>query len=527
MIPAAHSATHVATRRDPAGPVTGSGIHELESKPTASSVTKPQASRGQVALGAVILVLVVVGGVVWRQTRPAPELQPAAPQPAASAVPAGTVELHTAQQTAAGIQLETLRPGSLQLTRRVPGRVAYNANRVVEIRAPATGVVQSTAVNVGDTVKSGQPLLVLSSSDVGLARDAVLHDEAELRLAQQAFDWSRQTGVNVQELVTSFDKRPSMAEVVELFADKPLGTHREQIIAAYSRLQLAETGAEQLKAAEIAGAVSQRLASERRSEREVAAAAFRSTIEQSKFAAKQQQDRDRAALYQAARRVAISRERLTALVGPYGESQPVSDSQSTEYSKLTIRAPWAATVDARPVVASSNVAAADPLITLVDLDTVWINAELFEHDYAAVDLGKIQELSALVPAVSDQPQTASVRFTSTGVANQTQAIALVAELPNQSRRYRPGMFAWIELPAEIKTNVLAIPAGAVVRQDGETYVFVADSESRFRRVDVELGVETPERVEILRGLSPGDKVVTAGTFTLKSELLLAAESGDE
>ncbi|MBL8826826.1 MAG: efflux RND transporter periplasmic adaptor subunit [Planctomycetaceae bacterium] len=527
MIPAAHSATHVATRREQVGQATSPGVADADAKATLSVASKPRSSRWQVAIGAVALVLIVVGGLVWRQTPPAPAAPAAVAQPATNAVPAGIVELPPPRHTEAGIQLETLRPSSLQLTRRVPGRVAHNLNRVVEIRATAKCVVQSNSANVGDSVRKGQPLLVLSSSDVGLARDAVLHDEAELRLAQQAFDWSRQTGVNVQELVASFHKRPSMTEVVELFADKPLGAHREQIIAAYSRLQLAEAGAEQLQAAETAGAVSQRLASERRSEREVAAAAFRSVTEQSKFAVKQQQDRDRAALDQAARRVAISRERLTALVGPYADSQPVSDSPSIEYSKLTIRAPWNATVDARPVVASSNVAAADPLITLVDLDTVWINAELFEHDYAAVDLSKIRELTALVPAVSDQPQTATVRFTSTGVANQTQAIALVAELPNESRRYRPGMFAWIELPAETKTNVLAVPAGAIVRQDGETYVFVADSESRFRRVDVELGVETPDHVEIRRGLSAGDRVVTAGTFTLKSELLLAAESGDE
>ncbi len=474
----------------------------------------------------VVGIVAVSGGVYWQRHREAPPVK-VEKQTTAPATPTGLVDLAAERQAEVGIRIETIQPGTLQLTRRVPGRVAHNANRVVEIRAPASGVVKSTAVNVGDSVVAGQRLLVLSSTDVGLARDAVLQEEADLRLAQQAFEWSRQTGVNVQELVAGFDRRPTMTQLETMFADKPLGTHREQIVAAYSRLLLAELGEDQLKAAENAGAVSQRLTQERRSGREVAAAAFRSTLEQSRFAAKQQQDRDRAVVDQATRRLSISRERLAALVGPYAEPEAVTDAKSPEYSALMIRAPWAAIVESRSVVASSNVASADPLITLVDLNTVWISAELYEQDYAALDLGKIQELTALVPAVSDEPQKAPVRFTSTGVSQQTQAISLVAELPNTNRRYRPGMFAWIELPAGTKSSVLTVPLGAIVRQDGETFVFVAEGEHTFRRVDVELGAETSDRIEIRRGLATGDRVVTAGVFTLKSQLLLAAESGDE
>lgn len=443
------------------------------------------------------------------------------------AVPEDVVVLTPEQQAEAGIRVEPIQVGEIQQTRRVPGRVIHNANKLLEIHAPVAGVVKEVSVNVGDAVAPGQRLITLTSSEVGLARDAVLRDEADLRLAEQSFEWSRQTGVNVQELVALLDKRPQMTEVEKLFADKPLGAHREQMVAAYSRLLLAEAGAAQMATAENSGAVSQRLAQQRRSDREVAAAAFASAVEQSRFAAKQQQDRDRAAVERAARMVAISRERLAALVGPYGELVHQGDSKTTEYSTLIVRAPWSAIVDSRQVIPSSNVTAAQPLVTLVDLDTVWINAELYEQDYAAIDLAKIKQLDVEIPAVAERPVTAQVRFVSAGLSPQTQSVSLVAELPNQSRRYRPGMFAWIELPAETVRDVLSLPAGAVVRQDDNAYVFVADGSNRFRRVDVELGAQAADRIEIRRGLTVGDRVVTAGAFTLKSELILASEPKEE
>jgi len=62
-----------------------------------------------------------------------------------------------------------------------------------------------------------------------------------------------------------------------------------------------------------------------------------------------------------------------------------------------------------------------------------------------------------------------------------------------------------------------------MRHENQPFVFVPDGERRFRRVDVRLGIETSNQIEILAGLAAGDTVVDQGAFYLKSELLLERE----
>jgi cobalt-zinc-cadmium efflux system membrane fusion protein len=64
-----------------------------------------------------------------------------------------------------------------------------------------------------------------------------------------------------------------------------------------------------------------------------------------------------------------------------------------------------------------------------------------------------------------------------------------------------------------------------MRHENSSFVFVADSAGSFHRVDVSIGIETPEWVEVSSGLKEGQKVVDQGAFALKSELLLEREAG--
>jgi multidrug efflux pump subunit AcrA (membrane-fusion protein) len=73
-------------------------------------------------------------------------------------------------------------------------------------------------------------------------------------------------------------------------------------------------------------------------------------------------------------------------------------------------------------------------------------------------------------------------------------------------------------------RVLAVPASSIVQHEQTRFVFVADGPDTFRRVDVITGLETPDWIEIKDGLKAGQDVVDAGTFALKSELLLERET---
>jgi multidrug efflux pump subunit AcrA (membrane-fusion protein) len=85
------------------------------------------------------------------------------------------------------------------------------------------------------------------------------------------------------------------------------------------------------------------------------------------------------------------------------------------------------------------------------------------------------------------------------------------------------MFAWALIPVDQPHESLVVPKGAITRHENQPFVFVPDGERRFRRVDVEVGLEMNERIEIVSGLAAGDTVVDGGAFFLKSELLLERE----
>ena len=116
-----------------------------------------------------------------------------------------------------------------------------------------------------------------------------------------------------------------------------------------------------------------------------------------------------------------------------------------------------------------------------------------------------------------------LRFVGAQVATETRSVPLVADLNNEEGRFRPGMFVWVEVPMEQERTSLVVPPAAIMRHENQPFVFIAEDKNTFRRVDVKTGLETRDAVEIVSGLSLGQKVVSHGSFFLKSELLLERE----
>src|SRR4029453_11377852 len=129
---------------------------------------------------------------------------------------------------------------SIRELRTVPGTIAYNQARHLELTAPVDCVVSQVQAEPGMNVQEGALLVVLSSSAVGLARDDVLGHEAELALAKKEHAWVEEIAANTQELVMVLKQRPKLSEVEQNLEGKKLGDYREKILAAYSKLIVAE-----------------------------------------------------------------------------------------------------------------------------------------------------------------------------------------------------------------------------------------------------------------------------------------------
>jgi cobalt-zinc-cadmium efflux system membrane fusion protein len=471
------------------------------------------------AVAVALLATVAVVAKIWydsAQEANTPEVA----APAAEKIE-GLVKLSGEKLASARLHIAPCQMRDLAEFRTVPGRISYSGNNRLELKAPAAGLVTQVFVAPEQHVKKGDRLAVLTSREIGLARDEVARCQADLTIVQKKADWASHIAANVADLLAALKSRPNPADVRQKFEGRVLGEYRDAILAAYSKLVLATAVAAQTAPLEQQRSISGRIAEERRSNEETAAAAFNAACEQSQFDSTQARDKSVADVQQAERLLAIARERLQSL--GVTSTEPVAESGGA-LSELVIHAPFDGIVDERNVVDAAQVAAGQTLFVVANPDTLWVSADIHEEDWNSLKTAAAHELLVQAPAGKTPEAVAHVKFTEGVVSTETRAVTLVGELDNRERLYRPGMFVWVSVAVTLPRRVLAAPASAVMRHELGAFVFVAEDADTFRRANVTLGLETPEYVEITSGLQEGQSVVDQGAFYLKSELLLEHEA---
>jgi RND family efflux transporter MFP subunit len=436
------------------------------------------------------------------------------------AAPADVVVLTDTEVAAAAIQVDRVEQRMLHATRTVPGRIGYDENHYLPVTSPVRGVVRSVHVLPGQQVQQGDLLAVVSSAEIGMARSEVLLRQQQMELATQQYEWEDQILQNLQSLLERLQERPSMDEVSQAFSGKLLGDHRSDVLTAYANLLLAESTATRTDPLAKQGVVSGSVVQQRRSAREVAATAFQSVCEQTRLSCLEDRNRAQAELNDARRRLVVSQQHLSALCGSESAGGEVDE---TALNDLQLRAPIAGQITRKEVVPAARVDVADTLFVLADMSSLWVSAQLREQDWGTVQAVTGERVFVQVPAVGEAQLSATIRFVGAEVSPETRALPMVAELENLEFTLRPGLFAWISVPAEDDRQCVAVAPAAIQRHDEQPFVFVQLAPGRYQRRNVELGLVSPQWTEIRSGLEVGEQVVVYGAFCLKSELLLEGE----
>jgi cobalt-zinc-cadmium efflux system membrane fusion protein len=438
-----------------------------------------------------------------------------------AAVESTIVTLPPEKLAVANIRVTTAAQHLIGPSREVPGEIQYDESRRVPLHAPVAGVILQVLAEPGQAVTKGQLLAVLACPEIGMARDAVQKQRADLALARREEQRAAEVGRNVEELLALLRQKPQLADVEAALANRSLGDYREKIVGAYSQLLYAQRASEAGMSLEN-GSLSSRLIEQRKTEREQAEARFSGACEQARFLAMQDSDRYQAAAAQAERLLHVSQQSLDNLRGPWAALEETSDPN--RLNELQLVAPLDGRIVERKAVQNSRVADEEPLFVVADTSTIWVSAEIHERDWSALDLLKPGEpLAVRVPALGVQSLRARIRWVGAQVDAVKRSVPLVAELANDDDRLRPGMYVWTLIPLEKPHLAVTVPSGAIMRHENQPFVFVTEGGGRFRRVDVQTGVETGDEVEIVAGLSANSEVVDRGTFYLKSELLLEKE----
>jgi cobalt-zinc-cadmium efflux system membrane fusion protein len=184
---------------------------------------------------------------------------------------------------------------------------------------------------------------------------------------------------------------------------------------------------------------------------------------------------------------------------------------------VAVRAQVAGTVVERNVLVGQEVRAdaTTPLMTVTNLDTVWVNADVYEQDLGLITSGAV--VNVTVPAYPGETFPGTVAHLGEVVDPTSRTVKLRCVVPNPGGKLKPEMFAKIALADAQGKQVLVIPARAVLNEAGKFRVIVVDGNT-FRPVSVDVGPEVDGHVRVLSGLKAGDKVVTDGALFLKHDL---------
>ncbi len=184
--------------------------------------------------------------------------------------------------------------------------------------------------------------------------------------------------------------------------------------------------------------------------------------------------------------------------------------------RLTIVAPAGGVVLEKNVVEGTRVEPGTPLYRIGNLGRVWVQAAVAEREAAFLSVG--QPARVRLPALPE-PLEARVAFVAPMVDEKTRTIEARLEIKNPRLALRPGMFADVDIQAPLGTR-LSVPDGALLLTGEHRYAFVDRGGGRLQPVEVEVGAQAGELVEVRSGLSAGDRVALGATFLLSSEAKL-------
>lgn len=158
------------------------------------------------------------------------------------------------------------------------------------------------------------------------------------------------------------------------------------------------------------------------------------------------------------------------------------------------------------------------LMTIADLSSVWVVADVFEDEAQAVAAGLAVEMRS--PAHPGRVWDGTVEYVYPTVDPQSRSVPVRMRFENAEGDLRPGSFVNVVIKAQPRSGVLTVPREAVIRSGRSDRVIVAEGNGRYRPARVVPGMLSEDRIEILEGVAEGERVVVSSQFLIDSEASL-------
>jgi len=214
-----------------------------------------------------------------------------------------------------------------------------------------------------------------------------------------------------------------------------------------------------------------------------------------------------------------ARQRLENLGVP---DEIVRQIEKSRQGSLTVTwpAPRDGYVIEHNVVDGQQAKAGDVLFRIADLSVVWVLADVAERDIGFVTQG--QPVTVTPRGYPERAFSGAVSMIYPVLNKETRTLRVRIELPNPDTILKPNMYVDVVIRSGAAKPVIAVTESAVIDSGGRRAVIVDKGEGRFEPREVETGQRGDGFVEIRKGLSEGEKVVTSANFLIDAESNLKA-----
>ncbi len=399
------------------------------------------------------------------------------------------VVLPTEALATAGIEIVgvTQRPAVARLT--VTGSVAANQQQMQQVTPLVGGRVEHVNVALGDHVRAGTVLATISSPQIAEMRGNFRAGETKLSLAERNLTRVQRSEnrVGVLQAKAKLDEAEATLRRTRRLVELGVGAGKD-LIGAEAAYKTAKADYD-----------------------------FQNNIALNREVQQAQAD-----VETARTEVAQIRQSLNAL----GAIPNVSGLNS---ALISVRAPVSGTVTERLINEGAGIEASKPLFTIANLSSVWVIANVPEALVGVLQPGTPAEVRS--PALGSIALAGRINYIDSQLDEQTRTARVRVEVPNSGERLKVGMF--VEVGFQARTGAatgeeLMVPSAAVQRIGDRTVVFIPKSEAgHFEVRDVQISGETEGYSRVIDGLKLGDRVVTKGSFQLKSQLMKGQFGEDE
>jgi Cu(I)/Ag(I) efflux system membrane fusion protein len=186
---------------------------------------------------------------------------------------------------------------------------------------------------------------------------------------------------------------------------------------------------------------------------------------------------------------------------------------------LDLYSPVSGYVTEKLALHGMRVTPVDTLFDIADLSHLWVLADVYESDLPAVGVGMAATLT--LSYLPGQTWRGAVTYVAPTVEEKTRTVKVRVEVDNADGKLKPEMFADVVLESALGTG-LVVPASALLKTGERTLVFVDLGDGRLEPREVQVGAKVAQGVQVLAGVSEGERVVTTANFLLDSESSLKA-----